>query len=87
MSSLGILLYGAVVTAIVATACYLVVRGIIEDRRDRAELDAGPWARMPSGGPVHTDAAARTAEVPAQIPLPGPIPAPLAVATRKSAEG
>ena len=63
MSSLGIFLYGLAVTAIVAAACYLVVRGIIEDRRDRADIDAGPEAHIPASGPVVTGADARTVEV------------------------
>lgn len=62
MSSLGIFIYGLAVTAIVAAACYLVVRGIIEDRRDRADIDAGPEAHNASAGPVFTGADARTVE-------------------------
>lgn len=59
MSSPAIFLYGLAVTAIVAAACYLVVRGIIEDRRDRADIDA----HIPPSGPVVTGADARTVEV------------------------
>lgn len=64
MNSVAIFLYGLAVTAIVGAACYLVVRGIIEDRRDREQIDAGPGAHPPSGArPVVTDAGARTSEV------------------------
>lgn len=37
MSLLGIFLVGLVVTAIVATACGLIVAGILADKHDRQE--------------------------------------------------
>lgn len=45
MNEVAIFLYGVGVFAIVATACALVIGGIIEDRRDRESVDAGPAAR------------------------------------------
>lgn len=45
MNATAIFFYGLVVFAIVATACWLIVWGIIEERRDREHLDAGPDAR------------------------------------------
>jgi hypothetical protein len=45
MSELAIFIYGFVVFSIVSTACWLIVYGIINERRDRQTLDAGPDAR------------------------------------------
>jgi hypothetical protein len=47
MNDVAIFFYGLVVTAIVATACWLIVWGIIQERRDREQLDAGPDANLP----------------------------------------
>ena len=47
MNDVAIFLYGLVVTGIVATACWLIVWGILQERRDREQLDAGPDAAPP----------------------------------------
>lgn len=54
MSEAAIFIYGLAVFAIVSAACWLIVWGIVEERRDREQLDAGPGARIPTPG---TDAA------------------------------
>jgi hypothetical protein len=50
MSEAAIFIYGLVVFSIVAAACGLIVYGIVEERRSREHLDAGPYARDPDGG-------------------------------------
>jgi len=50
MSEVAIFIYGLVVFAIVSTACWLIVWGIVEERRDREQLDAGPDAELPTSG-------------------------------------
>jgi hypothetical protein len=50
MNEVTIFIYGLVVCAIVATACWLIVWGIVEERRDREQLDAGPDAELPPSG-------------------------------------
>jgi hypothetical protein len=47
MSEAAIFIYGLAVFAIVAAACGLIVFGIVEERRSREQLDAGPDARDP----------------------------------------
>lgn len=59
MSEAAIFIYGLAVFTIVSAACGLIVFGILEERRSREHLDAGPDARDPdregeapaSGGP------------------------------------
>ena len=63
MSEVAIFLYGLVVFAIVSAACWLIIWGIFEERRDRETLDAGPNVRAAASGsgaaaPVPPDAAA-----------------------------
>lgn len=41
MSSLGIFIYGIVVTALVATALALIAWGIVNERRDRSRPSQG----------------------------------------------
>lgn len=50
MGDLAIFIYGLAVTSIVALACWLIVYGIIEERRSREQLDAGPDASDPYAG-------------------------------------
>ncbi len=40
MEYVGIFLFGIVVTAIVITACFLIVFGIITEKQEREELEA-----------------------------------------------
>lgn len=47
MSEAAIFIYGLAVFTIVAAACGLIVFGIVEERRSREQLDAGPDARDP----------------------------------------
>ncbi len=49
MSEAAIFAYGFVVFGIVSAACWLIIWGIVQERRDRETLDAGPNAR-PVGG-------------------------------------
>jgi hypothetical protein len=51
MSEVAIFLYGLVVFSIVSAACMLIVWGIVQERRDREQLDAGPDAH-PVSDPV-----------------------------------
>jgi hypothetical protein len=40
MENVGIFIFGLVITAIVMTACGLIVYGIITERREREKLEA-----------------------------------------------
>lgn len=40
MEYVGIFLFGVVVTAIVITACFVIVFGIITEKQDREKLEA-----------------------------------------------
>jgi hypothetical protein len=61
MSELAIFIYGLVVFSIVSTACWLIVYGIINERRDRQTLDAGPDARPLDPPATATQSGKRTA--------------------------
>ncbi len=56
MNELAIFIYGLVVFAIVSTACWLIIWGIVQERHDREHLDAGLGSATdrepdgPSGG-------------------------------------
>jgi len=41
MNSVGIFIFGLFITGIVAAACFLIVYGIITERREREELAEG----------------------------------------------
>lgn len=67
MSEIAIFIYGLAVFSIVSAACLLIVWGIVQERRDRERLDAGPDAHpVPdpvsdvSRDPADADSPART---------------------------
>ncbi|MEX1219224.1 MAG: hypothetical protein WEB05_02425 [Solirubrobacterales bacterium] len=41
MTAVGIFIFGLFITAIVSTACALIVWGIVSERRERDELEEG----------------------------------------------
>ncbi|MGB3098234.1 MAG: hypothetical protein WBB30_02965 [Solirubrobacterales bacterium] len=47
MNEAAIFIYGLVVFGIVSSACWLIVWGIVQERRDREHLDAGPDVESP----------------------------------------
>ncbi|HKJ36390.1 MAG TPA: hypothetical protein VKA36_07480 [Solirubrobacterales bacterium] len=61
MSEIAIFFYGLVVFSIVSAACWIIAWGIVQERRDRRQLDAGPGARAGEiGESTSTDAAGTT---------------------------
>lgn len=66
MSEIAIFLYGLAVFSIVAVACWIIVWGIFQERRDRETTDAGPGARPDQ--PAAATATARGGETVAVPP-------------------
>jgi hypothetical protein len=61
MSEAAIFTYGLVVFGIVSAACWMIIWGIVQERRDReGGLDAGPDARSSAGEPTKTEASGKT---------------------------
>ncbi len=61
MSEAAIFTYGFVVFGIVSAACWMIIWGIVQERRDReAGLDAGPDARSPADEATKTEAGGKT---------------------------
>lgn len=70
MSEAAIFAYGFVVFGIVSAACWLIIWGIVQERRDREHgLDAGPDARPAGGEPTRTEEGGKT--VPTTTPRRG----------------
>jgi hypothetical protein len=61
MSEAAIFTYGFVVFGIVSAACWMIIWGIVQERRDREQgLDAGPDARPSEGERTTTETGGKT---------------------------